>query len=243
MKRGEYLSDAFNKYNEGKISAEVYDAIVMNINEFCEDEENEEDETEENNMNKNLFVYENHVYEMIDETPTHFVCSPKNTNEGYGYIPKDKTLSLEEYEKHFDLPNRNLEDMKKYNQWIIKEGYSDYGIFSCLECGKYIFGRGICGTPICDACKDKDNFRILIRYCNGDFDTKIYKNYIDAYNEMESEIRKEAIDYSDRYEEIDIEEGYDDGTVICLKYYGFVSGNMSQEDVYWVIETFNMNQI
>ena len=43
MKRREYLSDAFNKYNEGKISAEVYDAIIMNINEFCEDETEEEE--------------------------------------------------------------------------------------------------------------------------------------------------------------------------------------------------------
>ena len=40
MKRKEYLKNAFEKYNEGKISAEVYDCILENINAFCvEDEE------------------------------------------------------------------------------------------------------------------------------------------------------------------------------------------------------------
>ena len=43
MKRKEYLKNAFEKYNEGKISAEVYDCILENINAFCE--EDEEDDT------------------------------------------------------------------------------------------------------------------------------------------------------------------------------------------------------
>ena len=42
MDRNEYLKDAFEKYNEGKISAEVYDAILENINAFCDEDENEE---------------------------------------------------------------------------------------------------------------------------------------------------------------------------------------------------------
>ena len=42
MKRKEYLKNAFEKYNEGKISAEAYDCILENINAFCEeDEEND----------------------------------------------------------------------------------------------------------------------------------------------------------------------------------------------------------
>ena len=42
MKRKEYLKNAFEKYNEGKISAEVYDCILENIENFCEeDEEND----------------------------------------------------------------------------------------------------------------------------------------------------------------------------------------------------------
>ena len=43
MKRKEYLKNAFEKYNEGKISAEVYDCILEIINAFCE--EDEEDDT------------------------------------------------------------------------------------------------------------------------------------------------------------------------------------------------------
>ena len=42
MDRNEYLKDAFKKYNEGKISEEAYDAILANINDFCDDDENEE---------------------------------------------------------------------------------------------------------------------------------------------------------------------------------------------------------
>lgn len=42
MKRNKYLEDAFKKYNEGKISEEAYDAILENINAFCDEDENEE---------------------------------------------------------------------------------------------------------------------------------------------------------------------------------------------------------
>ena len=42
MKRKEYLENAFKKHNEGKISAEAYDSLLENIENFCE--ENEEDE-------------------------------------------------------------------------------------------------------------------------------------------------------------------------------------------------------
>ena len=240
MKRGEYLSDAFNKYNEGKISAEVYDAIIMNINEFCEDEENEEDETEENKMNNNLYVYDEQIYSVIDETKTHYVCAPKY-NEGYGYIPKNKSITLIEKEKMFNLDNRTLDECRKYNLWIMRQGFSDYAIHTCQECGKNFFRRDK-AECICDKCEDKDNFRILIHFCDGKFYTRIYKNYIDAYNDMEKEISIEAEQISDKYEDINIKEGYDDGTVTCLKDCGFVSGNTSQEDVYWKIVTFNINQ-
>ena len=191
---------------------------------------------------KKLYVYNDKVWEAIDETKTHYVCAPKTITEGYGYIPKDKSITLEEHEKRFDLPNRTLDECRKYNLWIMREGFSDYAIHSCQECGKNFFRRDK-AECICDVCEDKDNFRILICYCNGNFDTKIYKNYIDAYNDMESEIRKEAINYLDIYENIDIKEGYNDGTVTCSKYWGFVLGNISQENVYWEIQTFNINQI
>ena len=39
MNRNEYLKDAFKKYNEGKISAEAYDAILENIDAFCVENE------------------------------------------------------------------------------------------------------------------------------------------------------------------------------------------------------------
>lgn len=41
MKRNEYLESLSKAYNEGKISAEAYDAGLMNIDYFCEDDEDE----------------------------------------------------------------------------------------------------------------------------------------------------------------------------------------------------------
>ena len=39
MSRKEYLEEAFNLFNEGKISDNVYDAIVMNVDVFTNEEE------------------------------------------------------------------------------------------------------------------------------------------------------------------------------------------------------------
>ncbi len=41
MTRSEYLKELFNAYNEGRISVEAYDAGLMNVDCFCEDEEDE----------------------------------------------------------------------------------------------------------------------------------------------------------------------------------------------------------
>ena len=37
MTRQEYLERAFNLFNEDKISGEVYDAMIENVDEFVED--------------------------------------------------------------------------------------------------------------------------------------------------------------------------------------------------------------
>lgn len=39
MRRNEYLEHAFEAYNRGEISEEAYDAILMNADDFCEEEE------------------------------------------------------------------------------------------------------------------------------------------------------------------------------------------------------------
>lgn len=43
MSRNEYLEEAFNLFNEGKISDSAYDAILMNIDTFTENDKNEEE--------------------------------------------------------------------------------------------------------------------------------------------------------------------------------------------------------
>lgn len=41
MSRDKYLEEAFRLFNEGKISDAAYDAILMNIDEFTNNEEEE----------------------------------------------------------------------------------------------------------------------------------------------------------------------------------------------------------
>ena len=39
MNRNDYLQEAFRLFNEGKISDNAYDAIVMNVNEFTKEDD------------------------------------------------------------------------------------------------------------------------------------------------------------------------------------------------------------
>lgn len=39
MCRQEYLENLFNAFNEGRISTEAYDAAVMNMSNFCDDDD------------------------------------------------------------------------------------------------------------------------------------------------------------------------------------------------------------
>ncbi len=41
MKRSEYLTRAFEAYNAGRITEEVYDSMVNNADVFCDEEEDE----------------------------------------------------------------------------------------------------------------------------------------------------------------------------------------------------------
>lgn len=41
MKRDEYLKRALELYDSGQVNGEVYDAIIMNADTFCDDEEDE----------------------------------------------------------------------------------------------------------------------------------------------------------------------------------------------------------
>lgn len=42
MNKQEYLENLFKNYCEGKISGEAYDAAVINMSDFCEDDEDDE---------------------------------------------------------------------------------------------------------------------------------------------------------------------------------------------------------
>lgn len=42
MNRQEYLENIFKNFNEGKISEEVYDAMLIQVDAFCDEDEDEE---------------------------------------------------------------------------------------------------------------------------------------------------------------------------------------------------------
>ena len=44
MRKSEYMKRLEKAYSAGKISAEAYDAGIMNADAFCDDEEEEEEE-------------------------------------------------------------------------------------------------------------------------------------------------------------------------------------------------------
>jgi hypothetical protein len=43
MTKAEYLEKAFELYNEGKIDADTYDAMVMNADIFCDNDDGEDE--------------------------------------------------------------------------------------------------------------------------------------------------------------------------------------------------------
>ena len=80
MKRKEYLQNLFQAYNEGKISIDAYDAGLMNIDDFCEPEEDEL------------------IEELLDKAEAHndLITEHKaNLQERYGAkIPANKWLQV-----------------------------------------------------------------------------------------------------------------------------------------------------
>lgn len=42
MKKSEYLANAQKAYNEGRISEEAYDSLLMNVDDFCDPDEEED---------------------------------------------------------------------------------------------------------------------------------------------------------------------------------------------------------
>ena len=190
----------------------------------------------------NLYVYDNKIWERIDETSTHYVCSPKNMQEGYGYIPKSDTVTLIEFEKSFELSKRNLEEMKKYNQWIAKEGYLDFAIHFCEECHSYFFRRN---KPqcICDKCEHKNKVYQLLYFCDGMFRIETFKTFEKAHAEMKAQITAEAFEMGLIEENETIEDAYSDYEVKCTETYGHVYGTVSTDNAYWSIQVTDLTKI
>ena len=47
MKRSDYLANALRLYDSGTISSDVYDAMLMNADEFCEDDDDDLEDDED----------------------------------------------------------------------------------------------------------------------------------------------------------------------------------------------------
>lgn len=91
MTRTQYSERAFNLFNEGKISEEVYDAMMLNIDNFVTDDE----ETWEV-----IDAYDNH-YEFDNEADAYKFC--------YDYIEKALCDDPEEFEIA-------LSELNEYNE-------------------------------------------------------------------------------------------------------------------------------
>jgi len=44
MKRSEYLKTALDAYHSGRVNQEVYDAMIMNADVFCDDDDDDDDD-------------------------------------------------------------------------------------------------------------------------------------------------------------------------------------------------------
>ena len=42
-------------------------------------------------------VFDGQLYNVLDETPTHYVCPPESINEGYHFITKSKAKEADYY--------------------------------------------------------------------------------------------------------------------------------------------------
>lgn len=91
MTRTQYSERAFNLFNEGKISEEVYDAMMLNIDNFV---------TEEEGVWEVIDAYDNR-YEFDDEADAYKFC--------YDYIEKALCDDPEEFEIA-------LSELNEYNE-------------------------------------------------------------------------------------------------------------------------------
>ena len=98
MTRAQYSERAFNLFNEGKISEEVYDAMMLNIDYFVDDDEE---------IWEVIDAYDNR-YEFDDEADAYKFC--------YDYIEKALCDDPEEFEMA-------LSELNEYNEATDLIGY------------------------------------------------------------------------------------------------------------------------
>jgi hypothetical protein len=89
MTRSEYAKHAFDLYNSGKISEDAYDAMMINIDCFADDDE----ETWEA-----IDVYGNH-YEFDNQEDAYNFCY-NYIKEAIGNDPEEIRMALEEFNEY-----------------------------------------------------------------------------------------------------------------------------------------------
>ena len=88
MTRTQYAEIAFNLFNEGKISEDAYDAMMLNIDCFVEDEE----------IWEAVDVYGNH-YEFDNQEDAYNFCY-NYIKEAIGDGPEEIRMALEELNEY-----------------------------------------------------------------------------------------------------------------------------------------------
>ena len=89
MTRAQYSKSAFNLFNEGKISEDAYDAMMLNIDCFVDDDEE---------IWEAVDAYVNH-YEFDNQEDAYNFCY-NYIKEVIGYDPEEIRMALEELNEY-----------------------------------------------------------------------------------------------------------------------------------------------
>lgn len=93
MTRAQYSKSAFNLFNEGKISEDTYDAMMLNIDCFVDDEE----------IWEAVDAYGNH-YEFDNQEDAYNFCY-NYIKEAIGYDLEEIRMALEELNEYCEANN------------------------------------------------------------------------------------------------------------------------------------------
>jgi hypothetical protein len=196
------------------------------------------------NINNKLMIYKNHIYQVIDMTLTHYITAPLNATEGYGYIPKEESISLKEYQALFDLQNIDHVKIQTYNSWITQQGFPEYKISTCKLCNTMFFQTKN-SKDFCEECENKTKIFILVESTKDEINIKYFSSLSEAQQNMWRKIKEiglenyPAFEYKELFENL---KHFSNEDIEFESFHGYV--RISNEDsIRWQIKPIELNEI